>query len=98
MLKVRRPKHEPTPRDHWTVEQTQAFVRACLRSERRYAALFLLAVTCGLRLSEVLGLRAQDVDRERRRVKVQRARVWVTDRYHEGPPKSKASRRTVSVP
>lgn len=96
MLKVRRPRWEPTPRDHWTLEQAQAFVAACLRSERRYAPLFLLAVTCGLRFSEVVGLRAEDVGRGT--VTVRRALVWVKDRYHEGAPKTRSSWRKISVP
>jgi integrase len=71
-------------------------IRALLPSLRgRWRALLLTAIFCGLRGSELRGLRWQDVDFDARTVHVrQRA-----DRYHKiGRPKSESSERAVPVP
>jgi integrase len=52
-----------------------------------------LMLRTGLRISEVLGLRWQDVDREKREVRVRQAVVY----GKVGPPKSKRARRSVPV-
>jgi integrase len=61
----------------------------------RWRPLFLTAIFCGLRASELRGLRWQDVDLSKGELHLrQRA-----DRYHKiGPPKSEAGERTVPVP
>lgn len=61
----------------------------------RWRAMFLTAAFCGLRASELRGLRWQDVDFEKREIRVnQRA-----DRFNLiGKPKSAASERVVPAP
>ncbi|PDT80043.1 site-specific integrase [Sinorhizobium sp. BJ1] len=61
----------------------------------RWRPLFLTAAFCGLRASELRGLRWQDIDFEKGRIRVhQRA-----DRFNDiGRPKSHASERTVPAP
>jgi integrase len=61
----------------------------------RWRALFLTAAFCGLRASELRGLRWQDVNFEKREIRVhQRA-----DRFNDiGKPKSIAGERTVPAP
>lgn len=61
----------------------------------KWRALFLVAIRCGLRSSEIRGLPWTDVDCEARQIHVrQRA-----DRYHQiGNPKSEDSHRTVPIP
>jgi integrase len=61
----------------------------------RWRPLLLTAILCGLRASELRGLRWQDVDFDAKVIRVrQRA-----DRYHKiGRPKSEAGERTVPVP
>lgn len=61
----------------------------------RWRPLFLVATFCGLRASELRGLRWKDVDLEKGRIKVhQRA-----DRYNDiGKPKSLSGERTVPAP
>lgn len=61
----------------------------------RWRALFLTAAFCGLRASELRGLRWQDVDPDKREIKVhQRA-----DRFNDiGKPKSFSGERTVPAP
>lgn len=61
----------------------------------RWRPMFLVAIFCGLRASELRGLRWKDVDLDKREIKVhQRA-----DRYNDiGRPKSLSGERTVPAP
>ncbi len=61
----------------------------------RWRPVILMAIFCGLRASELRGLRWSDVDLDRREIHVrQRA-----DRYNDiGPPKSPSSERAVPAP
>lgn len=61
----------------------------------RWRPMFLVSIFCGLRASEVRGLRWKDVDLDKREIKVhQRA-----DRYNDiGKPKSLSGERTVPAP
>jgi integrase len=76
-----------------------AQVRALLAaaSGERNEALYVVAVHTGLRQGELLGLRWADVDLEGRRLSVRRA-LKVTDTGLDfGPPKNKASLRSVPL-
>jgi integrase len=65
----------------------------------RFALLVLLATYASLRWGEVAGLRRMDVDTEAATVRVERALVELASgEVIIGPPKSRASRRTVSFP
>jgi integrase len=75
---------------------TPADIRAIIpRLQGRWRALLLTAIFCGLRASELRGLRWQDIDFAAAELHVcQRA-----DRYNViGPPKSEAGNRTVPIP
>jgi integrase len=75
---------------------TREEVKALLEPLRgRYRALILTATFCGLRASELRGLRWEDVDMEKREIRVhQRA-----DRFNDiGRPKSISGERTVPAP
>ena len=79
----------------WSPAQAATF-RAHALSDR-YAAGWLLA-TCGLRRSEVLGMRWSDVDLDAGTVTVSQGRVSVTPTYDDtDKPKSPQSARTVPV-
>jgi integrase len=61
---------------------------------RRWRPLILTAIFTGLRVSELRGLRWKDVDLDHHKLQVRQRR----DRYgDEGPPKSRAGRRTVPL-
>lgn len=82
-------------------EEAQRLIRAS--EGERLGALFVLAVTCGLRLGELLGLRWRDVDLDAGTLTVRQQLQWVaTDGKRREPdfsePKSKKSRRTIALP
>jgi integrase len=57
----------------------------------------VLAYT-GLRFGELTGLNVEDVDLEGRRIRVRRSITQLSGRLIEGPPKSRAGRRSVPIP
>jgi integrase len=59
--------------------------------------ILLLAYT-GMRFGELVGLRAEDVDLEARRIRVRRSIAQVGGKLVEGNPKSAAGRRSIPVP
>jgi integrase len=97
MAKVQRPKWEPKRRTYWTVEQAGEFVRVGLTSKRRWAPLFVVLVTTGLRISEAVGLTWADIDLNRRTLAVRRAMPWAGDHHDSGPVKTKAGNRVISL-
>ena len=79
---------------------TQAEVKAFLRAIRgdRLEALYVLALSAGLRQGELLGLRWQDVDTKGATLTVRRSLQRVNGRFEFVEPKSARSRRTVALP
>lgn len=63
-----------------------------------WRAFIYLAGVLGLRFGEVAGLRRRDVDLERAEVSVRQTLTEVAGRVTIGPPKSRASVRTVAAP
>jgi integrase len=64
----------------------------------RYRALVLVGAYGGLRIGELAGLRRSRVDLRRGTVTVAEIVVEVRGVLHIGPPKPRASRRTVGLP
>jgi integrase len=62
-----------------------------------YEALYVLALTTGLRQGELFGLRWKDVNLRRRSISIQRAIVEVNGQIHVSEPKSAKGRRQVEL-
>lgn len=93
---VRRPRVER--REPQTLERDQViwFIRAA--SDDRLHALYTLAVTAGLRLGELLGLRWSDINMDAGTLTVAQTLGHLGTKHFFGTPKSKASRRTIDLP
>lgn len=94
----RRPKahYEPTV---FTTEQAVAYLEdARTTATPAVYALHVTAITCGLRLGELLGLREDAVDLERRLLSVQQQLVRAGRAPVYGQPKTARSRRTILLP
>jgi integrase len=76
---------------------SRAQVKALLMAARgqRNAALYVVAVHTGLRQGELLGLKWNDVDLDTRKLSVRRSLKVTENGLDFGPPKNKASRRSV---
>lgn len=98
LARVPRPRHEPTMRRYWSVEETRHFMAAGLATSRKWGPLFVLLAATGLRLSEALGLRWVDVDLAGHRLHIRESVVQVGGEWHRLPAKTKAGRRVVTLP
>jgi integrase len=79
----------------WSPHETKAFLERA-RIERLHA-LWVLAITTGMRRGELLGLRWSDVDFETGRLKVRRALISVGYQVSESQPKTAKSRREIGL-
>jgi integrase len=92
------PKLKAIPRvepQAWTAQQLQEFLHAAA-GHRLFPAFWLLAST-GMRRSELLGLRWDDVDFKRERVSVNRGLVAVAYELRESRGKTRHSRRAIDL-
>lgn len=86
-------------------EQAQSFLENV--GGNRHEALYVLAITTGMRQGELLGLKWSDIGLEAGRLTVNRAlhrtkrnrkERGVEARFHLRPPKTDGSRRTIEIP
>lgn len=83
--------------DHWTPDETARFFG--FHPDHKDRALWIVLATCQLRISEALALRWTDIDWERGHLRIERGLSKTRDeRFAESTPKTKTSRRTVTVP
>ena len=87
---VKPPKRIRTRRTVWSPEQIRAFLTAV--QDDRFAALFLIELTTGIRRGQVCGLKWPEVDLDERTVTVHDNRVVVAGRAHD-----KAGGKTVNA-
>jgi integrase len=85
--------HEWTPLD---ISQARQFLAAC--QESRLEALYVLALSTGLRRGELLGLRWEDIDLNAGTVSIKRSLQRTSTRgLVFEPPKTALSRRTIKI-
>jgi integrase len=87
----------PEPEIRALTPTTARQVLAAVKGDR-LEALFTVALACGLRQSEALGLRWSDVDLDAATLTVQRTIQRVNGKFQVLEPKTKRSRRTISLP
>ncbi len=92
---VRPPRAVRREMSVWTGAEAKAFLE--FTRPHRLHALFVLALTTGLRRGELLGLRWADVDFEAGRLSVRRIVVHTQGALELGEPKTATSRRTIPV-
>jgi integrase len=87
----------PTPKEMRPLSEVEA--RTFLEATRGdpFEALYVLALTTGLRRGELLGLRWDDVDLERGTLRVGRALVREGGRHRVGETKTRRGRRQVNL-
>lgn len=93
---ARPPKDEHTEREVMSVAEAMLFLEA-IRGDR-LEALYLLAVTTGLRRGEMLGLKWSDIDLEAGTLRVSRSLDTYYGPAKENAPKRQASRRPAKLP
>jgi integrase len=79
----------------WSADEARGFLDAT-RDDRMHA-LFVIALSTGMRRGELAGLRWDDVDLQAATVTVKRTRTVVGRRVVEGEPKTATSRRVIDI-
>lgn len=79
----------------WTTKQLAAFLDH-VEADRLYAMWWLIALR-GLRRGEAVGLRWIDVDLDHKVIMIGQQRIAYGQTVEDGPPKTKASRRTIAL-
>lgn len=92
------PRAKPLEKEmkFFTEEQVKVFIEAA--KKRRVGALFILAVGSGMRQGELFGLTWEDIDFEKNLVSVRRTLAEVKGAFTVKEPKSKRSKRTITLP
>ena len=86
----------PQPERNWLEpEQAKAFLSECHGDD--YEALFVVALTTGLRAGELRGLEWGDIDWQHKTLTVQRRVIRLARAWDEDEPKSRSSQRTIPL-
>jgi integrase len=94
---VKAPRPAPDEMRPLSEAEARTFLDAAREAEDRFEALYVLAITTGLRRGELLGLRWDDADLDRGTLRVGRALVREGGRYVLGETKTKRGRRRVNL-
>jgi len=94
--KVKLLKRDKTEYRPWTKNEVEAFLNHT--KESRFYPLYLIAWVTGMRRSELLGLQWPDIDFQHNQLKVRRSLVKIEGGLVLQEPKTKLSRRTITIP
>ena len=92
---VAKPKHQYKQTEVWSAEQCSIFFEAAKAD--RYYPLYVLAVTTGARLGELLGLYWKDIDLQKATIHIRRTLVELSKNFIIGEPKTTRSKRPISL-
>lgn len=91
-------KKETKPRQKYTVEEVQTILNLMADKPLKYFLFHILALFCGFRRGELLGLEWKDISFDERKIKIRRASLYSNDiGTYTSTPKTVGSRRTVIV-
>lgn len=91
-------KKETKPRQKYTVEEVQTILNLMADKPLKYFLFHILALFCGFRRGELLGLEWKDISFEERKIRIRRASLYANDiGTYTSTPKTVGSRRTVIV-
>ncbi len=94
---VEKPKRRKQPMQYWTPEEAKKFLAEAAAD--RWFSLYVVAVTTGMRLGEILGLQWDDVDLEAGTIAVQHNLILAEGNGWElAEPKSDSGRRLIELP
>jgi integrase len=91
-------KARPEEKEMLFLTDAQARLFLAAARAHRLHTLFVLAIGSGMRQGELLGLRWSDIDFEKSTVSVSRSLAQVNGQFTLKEPKSKQSRRTITLP
>lgn len=92
------PKKERKEIDIFSKEDITKFLNALSEERLDYVVGYELALFCGLRRSEILGLKEEDINIPFKCVSINKSRHRVKGKDYVQPTKTEGSRRTLAVP
>ena len=93
------PKHEAPEVEVYTIEEVNQILKAAEFEPIHIRTLVEIALFTGLRRGEIVGLKWEDIDLEKKRLSVRRSIYKPKDgKAQEKTPKSKCSIRTIAIP
>ena len=95
LIGVQPPRRVHAEMRAWTAAEARRFLEH-VANDRLYA-MWALFLATGLRRGEIAGLRSSDVDFDAANLSVRRSRVSVAWSVHDSEPKTRSSRRSVSL-
>jgi integrase len=97
--RVKPPKVQKKHGKFYNEEQTKALLAAVEAEDIKHKTLIYLAVFCGLRCGEIMGLEWQDIDFEKSTLSVRQASQYLPGHgTFTKAPKNESSQRTISIP
>ena len=96
--KVQTPKYKSDEKIILTEDQLSITMDLVQKEDLIYQAFFYFAVMCGMRRGEIMGLRWDDVDLERRTVSIKQAAGQSKKGTYYGDTKNKKSMRKLTLP
>jgi len=91
------PKYAAKERSPLTAAQAQKLIAAAVASGDRHEAAVVLAVACGMRLGEILGLRWGDVDFKAKSISIRRSLQEVSGAFTFSEGKTTTARRKIAL-
>jgi integrase len=94
---VEAPKRRKKTPKTWTAEQVNCFLEAV--ADHRWYPIYALAVYCGMRQGEILGLHLEDIDFQKGTIYIKHQLTYVNGQgFSITEPKTEKSKRLVTVP
>lgn len=90
------PRSEKKEIKPWTLNQSKKFLEVC--AGHRLEALFMVALSLGLRRGEVLGLHWEDIDFQKKTLRVKLGLQRIDGKLQLGEVKTRKSARTLPLP
>ncbi len=94
--RVIKPKHQYKRMKIWNKDQLATFLAAT--EDHWLHPLWIVAIASGARISELVGLKWEDVDLVASTLRICRTLQRIGGQWVEGEPKTQAGRRTISLP
>ncbi|MBI2304032.1 MAG: site-specific integrase [Chloroflexi bacterium] len=91
-----KPRYRPERKEVWSHQELTAFLEGS--EGHPLHPLWITAIATGCRLGELTGLKWEDIDLEARSLTVRRNLQRIRGQWMEGPPKTRAGERTITLP
>ncbi|PFK19289.1 tyrosine-type recombinase/integrase [Bacillus cereus] len=96
--KLKKFKEIAEVKEPYNLEETRHIMNLLDQEEEMYQILFQLAIMTGFRRGELLGLEWKDIDFDNSTATVRQSVSYANSHYHIKEPKTRTSKRTISIP